>query len=471
MQLTGMRALSEAEIERIHAGSLRILAEAGVRVMDAECRALLAAAGATVTDDRVRLPAELVEERRALAPAEFSLYDAHGASLRIATDTHLFGSLVIDPWIIDYATQRPRRPRLDDVARHARLGDAHPGISFLYRMEMTTEDYPDDSAYIRTLAAVFANTAKPVLAAPASPETLRHWRQAVDIVSAEAERPRVMMGAPVTTPLTFDPLNAAIMKEGIRAGLPFCAQTEPIAGVTAPYSFAGGLLLGNAENLFQLTLAQVIAPGAPIAYSAGNALADMATGRVWFYNADKMLWKIALAQLAGFYRLPLEGEATGSSVGRHDVQHGMELALLMLPVLQGSGGLFNGLGSCFNACGLSAEEIVMAADLADTLRRIQAGIDAGEHMLALDAILAQGPGGNFLADDLTLELLRSGEFYTGGAFDRRGEQSPNDPKDGMLARAHARVEELAAQPPRVPAPMAAAIEGWAGDARARLQRN
>jgi len=62
MKLTGLRALSDAEIERIDAESLRILETAGVRVMDAECRAVLSSAGARVDEasERVYLPPALV---------------------------------------------------------------------------------------------------------------------------------------------------------------------------------------------------------------------------------------------------------------------------------------------------------------------------------------------------------------------------------------------------------------------------
>ena len=255
----------------------------------------------------------------------------------------------------------------------------------------------------------------------------------------------------MTTPLTFHALNAEIMKEGIRRGLPLCAQTEPIAGTTAPLSFAGGLLMGNCENLFLVTLAQLLRPGAAIAYSVGNALTDLRTGSAVFYPADKMLWKIASAQMARFYRLPIGGEATGSLVGRYDTQNGIEHALHMLPAVVSGGGMFNGLGSCYNACGMSAEMVVIHADLLRLLDRIRLGVAVSEEMLAADAIIQAGPGGHFLEDPLTLKMLRSGEFFTAGCFDRTGERSPNRFEDSLLAPRPPRVEDLlAAHTPDVP---------------------
>jgi trimethylamine---corrinoid protein Co-methyltransferase len=465
MELSGLRVLSDGDMEAIHRHSLDVLERTGLKVEDAACRALLVKAGAKSDGtDRVRLPRELVEEVRTRAPAAFDLYRADGTAVHIGIETRVFGSLVIDPWIIDYRTQTPRRPRLEDVVRHTRLGEALPAVSFLHRMDMPPEDVAGDAAYVLTLEAFALNTTKPVLAAPASLDTLRNWLDVGEILSDAVpggRKPRLIMGAPVTTPLTFDPLNATIMREGIAAGYPFCAQTEPIAGSTAPLSFAGGLLAGNCENLFLLVLSQLLRPGIGFTYSAGNALTDMSTGRVIFYNADKVLWKTAITQMARFYRVPVEGEVTGSLVGRHDTQNGIESALLMLPTILNGGGMFNGLGSCYNACGFSAEMVVMQADTIALLTRIARGIEVGEHTLAADSIMDIGPGGTFLMEPLTLEMLRSAEFYTGGCFDRLGEQSPNRPEDSMLAHAHERVEALAARPAAVPARLAAEVQRWA----------
>jgi len=467
MKLSEPLVLDQSEMERIHARSLQILETAGVCVRDRECREILVRSGAKTDPDgeRVYLPGRLVEECLAVAPSRFWLHRQDGTAIEIGTNTRVFGSLVIDPWIIDYETQKPRRPVLDDVARNTRLGDALDNVDFLHRMDLPPVDVPSEHAYIRTLEVFAVNTTKPMLAAPASRESLAHWLELADILAGGrplAEHPILSFFAPVTTPLTFHALNAEIMKEGVRRGLPLCAQTEPIAGTTAPLTFAGGLLMGNCENLFLVTMAQLLKPGAAIAYSVGNALTDMRTGHAIFYPADKMLWKIASAQMARFYRLPIEGEATGSLVGRYDTQNGIEHALHMLPAVVSGGGMFNGLGSCYNACGMSAEMVVIHSDLLRLLGRIRLGVEINDKMLAADSIIQAGPGGHFLEDPLTLEMLRSGEFFTAGCFDRTGERSPNRFEDSLLARAHHRVEELvAAHRPAVPEDVAEKVHRWA----------
>ena len=462
-----LSVLSREEIEKIHRRSLSILQDVGLRVQDAECHRLLAKAGAKVdsASDRVYLPGPMVAECLAQAPASFVLQRRDGKAIHVEGRNRAYGSLVIDPWIIDYETRRPRRPVLDDLVRHTRLGDALDTVDFLYRMDLPPADVPVETAYLTTLEAFAVNTTKHMYAAPASMASMHDWLELADILADghdEGQCPFITFSAPVTTPLTFNQLNAEIMKTAVRRGAALTAQTEPIAGTTAPLTFAGGLLMGNCENVFLVVMAQLIRPGTPIFYSVGNALTDLSTGRAIFYNTDKMLWKIASSQMADFYHLPMEGESTGSLTGRFDVQCGIEYALLMLPSLTCGRGLYCGLGSCYNACGMSAEHIVIQADLIALLERISAGIDTSDPMLGCEAIASAGPGGHFLEDDLTIKMLRSGEFFTGGCFDRLGEQSPNDPEHAMLTRAHQRVEQLLADhTPAVSETVVEQVHRWA----------
>ena len=470
-----LNVLSRAEMEKVHQRSLDILQRVGVRVQDAECRRMLAKAGAKVDSaaDVVCLPAEMVDECLAQAPSDFMLHRRDGKVIRVEGRSRGYGSLVIDPWIIDYETRLPRRPVLDDVVRHTRLGDALETVDFLYRMDFPPADVPGPTACLKTMEAFAVNTTKHMLAAPASMSSMHDWLELADIFAdgtSASGCPFITFSAPVTTPLTFDGLNADIMKTAIRKGAALTAQTEPIAGTTAPLTFAGGLLMGNCENVFLVVMSQLIRPGTPIFYSVGNALTDLSTGRAIFYNADKMLWKIASSQMADFYGLPMEGETTGSLTGRYDVQCGIEYALLMLPTLTCGRGLYNGLGSCYNACGMSAEFIVIQADMVALLERISKGIDTGDQMLGCESIASVGPGGHFLEDDLTIKMLRSGEFFTAGSFDRLGEQSPNRQEDSMLTRAHQRVAELLdGHTPAVDPKVAEQVRRWATKKAERSQ--
>ena len=67
--------------------------------------------------------------------------------------------------------------------------------------------------------------------------------------------------------------------------------------------------------------------------------------------------------------------------------------------------MIGGLGSLHNANGMSAEQIVMQCGLVDMAEFVGRGIDTSDYKLALDSIASVGPGGNFLTDALTIDLL------------------------------------------------------------------
>ena len=442
-----LEVLSHAEMEKIHAQTLQILEKVGFRVLDGECQALLERAGAKIdrASDTVYLPPELVEEALALAPSTYELHRIDGQAIEIGGDQHAYMSLVTDPWIIDYETEKPRRPLLNDVVRHTRLGDALPIVDILYRMDMFVDDVPGEMSYIRTLEALVTNTTKHLTALPASIGSIHDWLEIAEILAGDqplSRRPILSFGVTATSPLMFTDINAEVLKACTGAGLPILSVDCPMAGTTSPLSFAGTLLVSNCECVFLIVMAQLMNPGTPITYGSGQSLTDLHSGFNIYYNADKMLWKVADKQMGRFYNVPVTGEWGGSMGGRYDFQSGVESTLLMLASAATGQHIRAGLGSCYNANGMSAEFMMIQAEVAELLERLCQGIDTSDNMLGYESIIAAGAGGHFLEDPLTIQMLRSGEFYTGGSFDRLGERSGNDPRHAILTRAHERVEAL-----------------------------
>jgi trimethylamine--corrinoid protein Co-methyltransferase len=247
--------LRPSEIAQIHKCSLQVLETVGFQVQDAKCRQILAKAGAKVDQvgDRVCLPAGLVEEALQQAPSLVRLCRQDGKMVRLGGKRRVYSSLVVDPWIIDYETQRPRRPVLSDLIRHTCLGDAHPLIDAIHRMDMPPADMPPETAYVRSLEAFVTHTRKHLIERPASAESLRHWVEVAEILAdgrTLAERPLITFGAAITSPLTISGMSAEILKTAVRKGVPVLPTISAMAGSTSPRSFAGTLVSTNAENLF-----------------------------------------------------------------------------------------------------------------------------------------------------------------------------------------------------------------------------
>ena len=118
------QVLSESEIERIHHAAEDILADTGFKVMDADALGRCAAAGARVneTGGIVRLDKSLLRELLSQVPSTYTIAGLDGSTREVGGETQWGLAIVTDPWIIDYETQRPRKPRRDCLGRPTIVG-------------------------------------------------------------------------------------------------------------------------------------------------------------------------------------------------------------------------------------------------------------------------------------------------------------------------------------------------------------
>ena len=212
-----------------------------------------------------------------------------------------------------------------------------------------------------------------------------------------------------------------------------------MAGTTAPYSVAGTALVANIESLLPTLLAQVYKPGHPVLYAVGPSVTDMRSGNDLYYRTEKMLFKTIACQMARYYKLPISGEAGGTLTHRPDMQNGAESMMYLLASMAGGQNVIGGLGSLHNANGMSAEQIVMQCGLVDMAEFVARGVDTSDRKFAVDSIASVGPGGNFLTDALTIDLLRSDEFFDSRHLDLTGGYVAGAP--GIFEKAHAEVED------------------------------
>jgi trimethylamine--corrinoid protein Co-methyltransferase len=243
----------------------------------------------------------------------------------------------------------------------------------------------------------------------------------------------------VVSPLTLAGANAEHLLMACEWNLPVVPMVCPSAGTTSPYSLASTLLQANAETVFVAALTQMVRPGNPVQYATGLSVAEMTTGADRYYSIDKVLWKTAAAQLGLSYNLPTGAEFGGTLNPRYDVQSGAEGMLFALSAYASGAHLLCGLGSCYNAIGISAEMMIIQTAWLEVAKFLGRGIETDDARLGLESLTKGGPGACFLADDLTLRFLRGGEFFCSELFDFTAEPGDGEP---MLVRAHNKVEEL-----------------------------
>lgn len=440
-----LSVLTDTEIERLHRATLEIFENPGVRIAYPPLIGKLARAGARVDESSgcARFPREMVEELRRQAPPVVRMTGLNGRVLEVGGENRYYSSLILDPWVVDYE-RGPRRPVLEDVRRHTIIGESLDRVSAMMRMQYPVADLPEPQCYLKTMEVFLCHTTKHVLIYPATPANAREWIGAAEILAGSEglkRKPLLSLAIAVTSPLTIHSDNAELLEMAVGYNLPLISTVCPMAGSTSPYTLAGTMLMANVEALLPVLIAQAIRPGHPCLYGIGPSVADLRTGHDLYYKAEKTLFKLMAAQMGRFYRLPVSGEAGGTMTWRYDPQNGAEGMLYLLASVAGGQNLLGGLGSCHNANGMSAEQIVLQCSMADQAEYVSRGVSLTDRELGLDSIRAAGPGGNFLTDGLTIEYLRAGQFFTTPYFDYSGgyRESP-----GALAMAHETANALVA---------------------------
>ena len=126
-----------------------------------------------------------------------------------------------------------------------------------------------------------------------------------------------------------------------------------------------------------------------------------------YYTLDKVLWKTAAVQLGKAYHMPVAAECGGSMTYRYDQQNGAEGMLFMLGAPTSGAHLLSGIGSTYNAIGMSAEMMLIHTAWLASAQYLRRGIRTDESAARRRKHRRAGPGGNFLMDDLTLRFLRN----------------------------------------------------------------
>ena len=297
--------LSSADVDDIHAGTIRVLEETGVLVEDDAALDLFADGGCTVdgASHVVRIPPEVVEEALLACPHARPTSGAGESPLgRTRYANFDEGIFYVDPW-----TGERREPRKEDVAHSARLVDALPNIDS-YAAAVRPRDVPAGTAAIHGCEAALLETSKSVDGEATSAWEVRVCAELGACVAGGMDELRaaetVGFGTCPVSPLQLPREASEVIVECARLGLPDTILSMALAGGSSPVGLAGTLVVHNAEVLSGIVLAQLAGPGAPVVYGSSTTAMDLRSGAAAVGTPEIALLGVAVAQLAHRYRLP-----------------------------------------------------------------------------------------------------------------------------------------------------------------------
>ncbi len=460
------RKLSDDQVERLHHASLEILERTGVVLYEPEALDLLKKKGIPVEDDnRVRLPAGLVEWALSVAPKRTVLCNRHGQRVMPLERNNVFYGLGSDcPNVIDLQTGERRPGTLQDIVDAIRVADALPNIDFLMSFCIAS-DLPQDTADRHQMRAMLMNSAKPILFVTTEFEGCVDAIRMAEAVMGGAEalrrNPICACYINVTHPMRHnqEALKKLLFLAG--KGLPTTYTPMVLRGATGPVTAAGAIALANAGELAGLVLAQLKREGAPIILTGGvNDMLDMRATTDGYADPTN---RVMLVELAHRYGLPIFGLTGCSDSKLPDEQAAAEAAFaLILETLAGA-QMAHDVGYLEGGMCNSIEQVIICDELINYVKQFMRPLEINDETLALDLIDQIGPAGDYLSSEHTLKHYR--EDWYPKLFDRRNyDEWKRLGGTTLRQRAHAKALKLLAshQPEPLPAEVQAQLDAIAG---------
>lgn len=443
----GYRMLSDRQLEEIHQASLEILERTGVRVFDSRARDLLVSAGCRVSDEnRVHIPAEVIDSALATAPSEVVLFSRTGEpALFLEGHRSYFGTGSDLPYTLDLESGERRLSRLSDVEQTARLADALPNLDFVMSMALPS-DIPSATSDLRSFLAMSTNTSKPLVFTAWDETNLADILSMAEIIAGGADRlrqkPFLICYLEPNSPLQHSQVVLRKMALMAERHLPIVYAPGPIDGATAPVTPAGSLAMANAESLSGLAIAQLYCPGTPVILGSGSGPLDMRTAVGTYASPEFILHCMGMAELAHhLYHIPVWGFSGCSDSKIPDMQAGIESTLWVLWTALSGANLVHDIGYLESGLTCSYEMIVVNDEIIAFVRRLLQGFTINPETLAVEAINAVGPGGDFLTSTHTHAHFR--EIWYPGLFDRRNQAKwAAAGSSTLLERARVKVRRL-----------------------------
>lgn len=416
----------EEACRELHAATAEILEKTGVEVRHERALGLLAKAGARLDGTRVRIPATIVDEALDAAPETVALTSRATAGTRADAQTddrdHVSAGAVAGDspalWLrageTFYGTgsdclyilgpgTRDRRPvGLEDVEEMAALQERLPEIDFVMSMAHPRELDPSvlDAAQF---AAMLRGTAKPLLMVPQDAAALAVMHEMAAVCGAADSWGVYAMPTP---PLIHGFESTDRLIRCAELGVPMAYATALLPGATAPASRAGFIVVGNAEILSGLVIAQLAAPGAPYIYGVTQGSMNLRTSHVLYNAPESYAIQQACVDLAGFYGLPSFGYGGVSDSQVLDEQWALEAGMSLLANAMSGVTLLHDLGYAGSGTASSYEAVVLMDEMVRWVKAYLTGISIDTESLAVDEIAAVGPGGTHLSRKFTRRHYR-----------------------------------------------------------------
>jgi glycosyltransferase involved in cell wall biosynthesis len=258
-------SVDQEALNQIHETAVRVLVEIGIKTDHLGIRQRLADRGCRVKGENVLIPPDLIDQTLRKIPSSFKVFGRHLEEfITIGSGTTYGINTGIFPNIYDFNNGEIRRSTLKDVQDTTRLMDAMENLHAIFVSLVDATDLAPHMVTASNFATALANTTKPLIGPGVTNRAEAEAIIKIARVMREGDSEQLKR-FPVCVPFVC-PISPLFFPRDIvdalvcvaESGLPLIALTNPIMGLTSPYTIASTVCLGHAEVLATAVIAHTI---------------------------------------------------------------------------------------------------------------------------------------------------------------------------------------------------------------------
>jgi len=419
-----------------------VLSTVGCRLPHRRVLDRLVAAGAEVdyATAQAKLPRELVEAAILAATGGRRITPEDRFQAGLLRGRHVGLGPGSQANIVDYQATQRRRGTVEDVIKGLVLCNELRYVRSATPL-VTPADVPQhlSDVYGYYLCSLYAR--KPHSAFVFTPEAARLIMRLAEL-KAQGESARVAYLLEPNGALSYDDFSLEMALTFVEAGHSFWVGPMAMAGLDAPITLAGTLVMQNAYNLIANVVAYLW--DTQCGWLATAHTMDLRSALCSFGSPNQVLLGLAGAQLGNWYGFETTANCALTDACRPDFQAGFEKGISAMTMLLAGCG-FGAQGIVGADQGISFEQLVIDNEWASALDHIFShGLAVSEETLAVDVIQRVGILGNFLSDEHTIRHMRD-TYWRSAVFNYESWDAwmARGGKDAY-ARAHEEVERILA---------------------------
>jgi len=441
--------LSKELIEQIIGQAREVLCTLGVTVHNDRVLRHLADCGARVeaSTNKVFFSDVLIDKSLRAAPRSFKLYDVLGSQTHDFSGYNVYftpGSTAIN--ILDYETQKLRKPTTHDYIRYAQLVSQLNNIAS-QSTAIIAADVPAQISDSYRLYLSLLYCEKPVVTGAFTIESFQLMKDLQLAVRGSeqelAAKPLTIFSCCPTSPLKWSEATSQNLIDCARYWIPVELVSMPLSGFMAPVTLVGTLVQHTAETLSGLVISQCANPGTPVLYGGSPAIFDVRYETTPMGAVETQMIDCAYNEIGKYLGLPTQAYISLSDSKMLDAQAGLESSMgATLAALSGINNI-SGPGMLdFESC-QSLEKLVLDNEICGMTLRLIEGIEPREDFPSIGLFEELLREQHLLISKHTRRYLKHEHYFPGPVIDRASRACWQEEGSTTLGeRAHQEVEKL-----------------------------